>query len=202
MMQVKAENPINLLQGRRTLPLVEAYFELNQLKQLYRQGWLRRGVPAERCESVAEHIFGMAMLSLFIADAYFPSLNLLKVLRLTLLHDLGEIYAGDIIPADEVPPQEKLRRERESVERVFSRLPRGADYLALWLEYEDNQTDEARFVKQMDRLEMALQASVYQQQHLLNAGEFLASASQVLDRPELRAILDELVALSQGDALP
>ncbi|HEY3341621.1 MAG TPA: HD domain-containing protein, partial [Anaerolineae bacterium] len=172
-MQVKAENPITLLAGRHTLPLVELYFELNQLKQLYRQGWLRRGVPAERCESVAEHTFGMAMLCMFIADACIPTLDMQKVLRLALLHDFGEIYAGDITPADAVSPEEKHRREREAVQQVFARLPRGAEYLALWQEYEENQTDEARFVKQMDRLEMALQATVYEQQHIVNAEEFL-----------------------------
>ena len=195
MMQVKAENPIMLLEGRHTLPLIEAYFEFNQLKQLYRQGWLRRGVPPERCESVAEHTFAMAMLCLFIADAYLPTLDVLKVVRLALLHDFGEIYAGDITPADAVDPQEKHRREHDAVQQVFARLPRGADYLTLWQEYEENRTEEARFVKQMDRLEMALQASVYEQQGIVNAEEFLASAAQALTQPELRAILNEIVAL-------
>ena len=197
-MQVKAENPITLLEGRHTLPLIEAYFEFNQLKQLYRQGWLRRGVPPERCESVAEHTFAMAMLCLFIADAYMPTLNMLKVLRLALLHDFGEIYAGDITPADAVDPQEKHRREHDAVQQVFARFPHGADYLALWQEYEENRTEEARFVKQMDRLEMALQASVYEQQGIVNAEEFLASASHALTQPALRAILDEVVALRNG----
>src|SRR5262245_26459952 len=99
-MQTKADAPVTLLRGKNTLPLIEAYFEFAQLKQLYRQGWLRRGVPPERCESVAEHIFSMAVLAMVVADAYFPKLDLLKVLRLVLLHDFGEIYAGDIIPAD------------------------------------------------------------------------------------------------------
>lgn len=194
-MRVKAENPITLLASRHVLPLVEVYFELNQLKQLYRQGWLRGGVPTERCESVAEHTFGMALMCMFIADAYVPTLDAHKVLRLALLHDFGEIYAGDITPADAVDPQEKHLREREAVQQVFARLPCGADYLALWQEYEENRTDEARFVKQMDRLEMALQASVYEQQQILNAGEFLESASQAMIQPELRAILDDIVAL-------
>ncbi|HYO58827.1 HD domain-containing protein [Archangium sp.] len=63
-MQTKAAPPIALLQGRSTLALIEAYFELNHLKQLYRQGWLRVGLARERCESVAEHSFGVALLCL------------------------------------------------------------------------------------------------------------------------------------------
>ncbi len=53
-------------------PLIQAYFELNHLKQLYRQGWLRVGIPPERCESVAEHSLGVALLCLFIADCVVP----------------------------------------------------------------------------------------------------------------------------------
>jgi putative hydrolase of HD superfamily len=194
-MQTKADTPITLLRGKTTLPLIEAYFEFTQLKQLYRQGWLRRGVPAERCESVAEHIFSMAVLAMVVADAYFPALDLLKVLRLVLLHDFGEIYAGDIIPADHLDPQEKYRRERESALQVLEKLPIGAVYIALWQEYEDGASPEARFVKQMDRLDMGLQASVYEQQGMINAGEFLASIETALGTPELRSILEALELL-------
>src|SRR5690348_3445079 len=106
-MQTKAGNPIALLKDKQTLSLIAAYYEFNQLKQLYRQGWLRRGVPALECETVAEHTFSMALLAMLIADAHFPELDLTKVLRLVLLHDLGEIYTGDIVPADRIDAQEK-----------------------------------------------------------------------------------------------
>lgn len=198
IMQVKATNPIELLHNRHTLPLIEAYFEFTQLKQLYRQGWLLRGVSPERCESVAEHTFGMAVLSLFIASAYFPELDLLKVLRMALLHDFGEIYAGDIVPADHVSATEKHAREQASAAQVFSHLPNGNDYLALWQEYEESATAEARFVKQMDRLEMALQASVYEQQGIVDASEFLASAQASMSAPELQAIMAEIMALRKA----
>jgi putative hydrolase of HD superfamily len=194
-MQTKADAPVTLLRGKTTLPLIEAYFEFTQLKQLYRQGWLRRGVPRERCESVAEHIFSMAVLAMVVADTYFPQLDLLKVLRLVLLHDFGEIYAGDIIPADRLDPQEKYRRERESALQVLEKLPNGAVYITLWQEYEDGASPEARFVKQMDRLDMGLQATVYEQQGMINAGEFLASIEAALGTPELRSILEALELL-------
>ena len=194
-MQIKAYNPIDLLRNKPTLPLIEAYFEFAQLKQLYRQGWLRRGVPPQRCESVAEHTFSMAILAMAVADAHFPALDLLKVLRLVLLHDCGEIYAGDIVPADGMNPDEKHRLERESVQQVLSRLPNGMDYIALWQEYESAASAEARFVKQMDRLDMALQSSVYEQQGLIDATEFLASVEAALAVPEFQAIVTALQAL-------
>lgn len=191
-MITKGEPPWKALEGKSAAALVEAYFELNQLKQLYRQGWLRRGLPPERCESVAEHVFSMAMLGWWIADAYFPQLALDKILRMTLLHELGEIYIGDIIPADRVSPVEKHRREREAMRQVVDKLSNGADYLALWEEYEAGQTAEARFVHQLDRLEMACQAAVYQTQGFQGMEEFFTSAEAAIDDAVLRGILAEL----------
>jgi putative hydrolases of HD superfamily len=194
-MQTKSDHPAHLLRDKHASALITAYFEVNQLKQLYRQGWLHRGLPLEHCESVAEHTFGVLFLAMAIADAHFPELDLLKVMRLALLHDFGEIYAGDIVPADHVDAQEKYKRERESALQVLSRLPDGATYVALWQEYEDNLSPEARFVKQLDRLEMGLQAMVYELRGHIDAGEFLASTAAALVTPVLREVYDEILSL-------
>ncbi|HEX8826290.1 MAG TPA: HD domain-containing protein [Archangium sp.] len=194
-MQTKAAPPITHLQGRRTLPLIEAYFELNHLKQLYRQGWLRVGLSRERCESVAEHSFGMALLCLFLADSYFPEADASKVVRIALLHDLGEAYAGDFTPHDAVSREEKLRLEQEAVERILAKLPRGAEYLALWREYEHGTSFEARLVRQVDRLEMGLQATIYEHQGAGDLSQFFASVHKALETPELKALLAELETL-------
>lgn len=191
-MKTKADLPLASFGDQNLSPLAAAYFELVHLKQLYRQGWLRRGIPPERCESVAEHVFGMAMLAWWIADAHFPHLNRDKIIRMTLVHELGEIYTGDLVPADAVPVEEKHRREREGLWQVVGKLPLGAEYLALWEEYERGSTPEARFVKQIDRLEMAFQARVYQQQGFANLSEFFASAAAGVEDPVLREILAEL----------
>jgi len=191
----KADHPIRLLEGLSTKPLISAYFEFNQLKQLYRQGWLQRGLAPDKCESVAEHTFSMAVLAMVISDAHFKQLDQIKVLRMVLLHDFGEIYAGDTTPRDSVDPALKYEREHESVMKVLGKLPIGAPYLSLWQEYESGLTPEARFVKQIDRLEMALQAAVYQKQGVVDAGEFIASAEQTLSDPHLRAILAEIAII-------
>jgi putative hydrolases of HD superfamily len=188
----KAPLPADLLDGRDAGPLVMALFELNHLKQLYRQGWLRRGVPTERCESVAEHIFSMALLGWWLLDESFPELDRDRALRMVLVHELGEIYAGDITPGDQMAPEEKHRLERASFWQVAGRLPRGAEYLALWEEFERGQTPEARFVRQLDRLEMALQAAVYRAQGFADMEQFFASASAAIHDPRLRAVFDAL----------
>lgn len=183
--------PPALPQGEAS-PLVQAYFELYQLKQLYRQGWLRHGVPAQQAESVAEHSFGVAMLALWLMEAEFPALDRLRVLQMALLHDIGEIYAGDLTPADAVPAEEKHRREAASVRRVLGKLPGGEKFVALWEEFEQGNTPEARLVRQLDRLEMGLQAGVYASQGFGQMQEFWATARQALDDPVLAAILSEV----------
>ena len=191
-MQVKAAVPAIDLQGQDVLPIIEAYFEFVHLKQLYRQGWLRHGISTERCESVAEHSFAVALLVLFLADAHFPHLDRDKALRMALLHDFGEIYAGDFVPADGLSVQEKHRLEKNSIVQVLTKLPNGPTYVALWEEFERGGSAEAQLVRQVDRLEMALQAGVYEHQGLADLAEFFDTAAASLDAPVLQGILDRL----------
>lgn len=193
-MESKAQNPAAFLQGAQAPAIIETYYEINHLKQLYRQGWLRRGVPKERCESVAEHTFGVALLALLLAAAHSPELDACRAARLALVHDLGEVYAGDLTPSDAASAEEKRRLEAEAVVQIFGKLPGGEEFIRLWQEYEEQSSPEARFVKELDRLEMALQASVYARQGLINPQEFYASASQALSNPELRDLLRSIIA--------
>jgi putative hydrolase of HD superfamily len=186
---------MNSFGGKRLAPLLRVYLELNQLKQLYRQGWLNRGVPAERCESVAEHAFGVATLALMLADEHRPKLDRDKLLRMALLHEFGEIDAGDLTPGDGVPLDEKHRREAESVIRVLGELPNGRTYIELWREYAEGSSAEARFLREVDRLEMGLQALVYEHQGLAELDEFFDSVDRAVTLPELRAMFDELQEL-------
>jgi len=191
-MESKAENPVSLIAGMDIHPLIEAYFEFNHLKQLYRQGWLKKGVPAERCESIAEHSFSTTVLAYFLAQAYFPDLDPNRVIRLALLHDFGEVYVGDLTPDDHVSPERKEQLERQAITRIFSKLPNAGEYLGLWEEYERQSSPEAGFVRQIDRLEMALQASVYEKQGFNGLDNFFVSAGRAISDPLLVALLEEL----------
>ena len=193
-METKRAQAFRHLDGKKSLPIVEVFYEFNQLKALYRQGWLRHGVPKDQCETVAEHSLGVALLALFLADECFPALDKGKLIVMGLLHDFGEIYAGDIVPG-KMSLAEKHELERKSVERVFGRLAKGKDYLAVWEEFEEGKTAEARFLKEIDRLEMGLQASVYEQEGLGDLSVFFDSADQALSTPKLREILAALRVL-------
>lgn len=175
-------------------PILGAYLQMLRLKALYRQGWLKAGIPPIQCESVAEHTAGVAWLALLIAPS-LSGVDPWRTARLALIHDLGECHAGDMTPSDGVPHAEKRARERASLEQVVAGLADGAEWLALWEEYEAGETAEARLARELDRLEMAIQAAVYSARGLLDPASFLASARAVVTTPVLRAVLE---AVSTG----
>lgn len=194
-METKADLPITLLEGKETLPIIEAYFEFVQLKQLYRQGWLHKGISLENCESVAEHSFCVALLALVLADEYSVELDTAKVIRMALIHDLGEIYIGDFTPEDKIDRNDKYELEKQSIVKVLDKLPHGFKWIALWEEYEIGESAESQFVKQLDKLEMALQASVYEHQGLADLSVFFHSVNRRLSSVELKFILSKLEKL-------
>ncbi len=191
-MRTKAPNPISLLDKSAQHPLIAAFFEFSHLKQLYRQGWLKRGIPPANCESVAEHSYGVAVLAFLLAEAYYPELDPLKVLRMALIHDFGEIYAGDFTPGDGIPLEKKNQLERESVQHVFGKLPQGDVFIQLWEEFESGTSPEAQFIRQVDKLEMVLQASIYEHQGWDGLDEFFDCSGLKISLPELRSLFKNL----------
>ena len=139
------------------------------LKQLPRTGWVRSNV--EHPESVAAHSWGMAILALRLAP---KELDLIKVLSMCLVHDLPEVIVGDLTPHDDTTNKAEL--EHDAMKHL------APEWLALFEEYEVGESKEARFVKQIDKLDMGLQAMFYQNQQGLNLSEFLVSAkSKIID---------------------
>lgn len=177
---------------------LSAYYQAAELKRLYRQGWLKRGVSEAACESVAEHSFGTALLALFLAGRPpYEGLDRDRALRLALVHELGEVYAGDITPVDGVSAEEKSRLERASIRRVLDGLGGGEEYLALWEEFEAGLSPEARFVRELDRLEMGLQAAAYRAEGHGRMGEFFESARRSVATPGLRAMLEAAIGATE-----
>ncbi len=170
------------------------YFEMTALKKLFRSGWLLRGVSREDCESVAEHVFATALLALLLSEDSPQALDRLRVLELALVHELGEIDAGDLTPADEVSSAAKHELESKGVQRVACLLSSRDRILDLWHEYEAGETPEARFVRQIDKLEMAFQAAAYERTFPLDLSEFKTSAREQIQDSNLIHLLDRLSA--------
>lgn len=192
-MVTKGPPPRSLFAAGALRPVLDAYAQINQLKLLYRQGWLRRGLPRDRCETVAEHTAGVAWLTLLLAPEA-PGLDVDRALRMVLIHDLGEAHAGDITPNDGVGAAEKHALERLALQNIVTGLPRGEAWLASWEEYESGETPEARFVREVDRLEMGLQAVIYDAEGLVDPSEFITSSRRAITSDALRGVLEELIA--------
>ncbi|NWX58867.1 HDDC2 protein, partial [Promerops cafer] len=133
---------------------------LGQLKRVPRTGWVYRNV--ENPESVSDHMYRMAMMALVTED---KSLNKDRCIRLALVHDMAECIVGDIAPADNIPKEEKHRREETAMQRLTQLLSEDLrkEIYELWEEYENQSTAEAKFVKQLDQCEMILQAFEYEE---------------------------------------
>ncbi|WP_304223603.1 HD domain-containing protein [Gracilinema caldarium] len=177
-----------------TEAVLRTFVRIMDLKGLFRQGWLKRGVSEARAESVADHSFGTALLALLLADRLgqteeFAGLDRLRCLEMALVHELGEVYAGDITPVDGVSPEEKYRREREAFLRVVAGLPEAERLLALWEDFEEGKSPESRFVRQLDRLEMGIQAAALKAEGFSGMDEFLESAHRSVTQRDLKAIL-------------
>jgi len=133
----------------------EALLEALGLKDVTRAGWIRAGVANP--ESVAAHSWGMALLATQLCP---DELDLQRVLELCILHDIAEVRVGDITPHDNIHPDEKHRLETQAIHEM------GIVASEIFAEYESQSTPESRFVRYLDKLDMALQAEIYESQNL------------------------------------
>ena len=169
--------------------LLELFHLAGRLKTTPRAGWGLRGVAHP--ESVADHSWRLALLALVLAPRADGPLDRERCVAMALVHDLAESLVGDITPYDGVPPEEKRRREEEAMRRLDA-LAGGAGLMELWEEYDAAATPEARFVKELDKLETALQAAEYRRGGAASAEEmreFHRNAEQRLTSGITRALL-------------
>jgi len=185
--------------------VLRSFIRMIDLKGLYRQGWLKRGVPEERAESVADHSFGTALLAVLLADTLrtdpdFAGLDRQRCIEMALVHELGEVYVGDLTPVDGVSREDKYRQEREAFIKVVEGLPNGKELLTLWEDFETGASPEARFIRQLDRLEMGIQAALLKAEGYQRMDEFLKSAHKTVTHKNLKAILSLAEAYSNACA--
>ncbi|GIQ67743.1 HD domain-containing protein [Xylanibacillus composti] len=126
--------------------------ETDKLKTILRQSYISDGT---RRENDAEHTWGLTLMAITLAEhANMPELDLLRVLKMLIVHDLVEIDAGDTFAYDTAGHADKVERETAAAKRLFGMLPEDQSeaFFALWREFEDRQTPEARFAAAVDRL--------------------------------------------------
>lgn len=170
---------------------IENIFEhITKLKETKRTGWAVKGI--EDCESIADHSFSTAFLSMLMADVF--GLDTAKAVRMALLHDMAESVTGDITtPEKEKMGHEKvLEMEEDALCKVFSELPENIkkEYTKLVEELVESNTEEASLVNEIDKLEMLLQARHYQKKHGIDLAEFKTAIPKI-KRKDLLKLLEE-----------
>ena len=139
--------------GDRLARQIEFILEIDKLKQVLRQTSLADG---SRRENDAEHSWHLAVMAVLLAEyAAGPQIDLARVIRMLLVHDLVEIDAGDTFHYDEAGNRDKPQREQAAADRLFGLLPadQGAELRGLWEEFEARRTPEARYAAALDRLQ-------------------------------------------------
>ncbi len=135
--------------------IVEFILELDKLKAVTRK---TRPLGLDRFENSAEHSWQIAMLASSLAQHAAEPVDIHRVVAMLLVHDIGEIDTGDTLVYVEGGWDERKAAELAAVQRIFGLLPaaQAAHYLALWQEFDDAATPEARFAHAVDRAMPAL----------------------------------------------
>ena len=163
--------------------MIDDLLEMQRLKDLHRAGWVRAGVPDP--EDVAAHSWGVGLLVMLLLP---DGLDRGRALGFALLHDLAEVRTGDWTPEDAIPAATKAAKEAAAMAELCALRPA---LHAEWAAYERQDSPEARFVRECDRVDMALRAAAYHRDGRDGMAQFVASAAAFVTHPALVPIVAE-----------
>lgn len=143
--------------------VINYYVLCNKLKNVIRTGWKDWNVQSDRIESVAEHIFGVQMLALAMYSEYQYDIDIMKVIFMLAVHELGETIIGDLTQF-QISKEDKEKIEHEAVHKILLDLLDGEQIEKLFLEFDSHSTKEAMFAYQCDKLECDLQSKLYDEE--------------------------------------
>ncbi len=186
----------SIAKGKQMEELIEFWKLALKLKEEPRRGWIQR-LKLSSVESVADHSYAVALLALY--EASRRGYDVGKTLKLALVHDLEEAITGDMTPLDKRGKSsfDRIQRKRLAIETILGRMPTRTrkQFRSLWADLLDVKSREARLVKDLDRMEMALQAAEYERKGAgrTKVSEFYRSALREIKDPEFRKIVTGLM---------
>ncbi len=138
----------------RLLKQLEFLVEIDKIKNIIRKSQLFHD---NRYENDAEHSWHIALMAVVLSEHSNENLDILKVIKMLLIHDIVEIDAGDVIVYHKT--SENSKEEQQAAERIFGLLPEDQknEFITLWEEFEERVTAEAKFAAAVDRLEPVMQ---------------------------------------------
>ena len=163
------------------------------LKNIARQGWIDK-LSIENPESVADHSYSMAIMGMVISD--LEKYDSEKMLKMILLHDLAESKIGDYTP-NQISKENKTKIENNAYDEIINMLPDAIklQYGEIWEEYQKQESPESKIVYQIDKLEMVLQAKMYQKKGAPTEAvvSFFKSAESEIIHPKLKEIFTKII---------
>lgn len=134
---------------------IDFMLELDKMKNLYRQTYV---LHEDRKENDAEHSWHLAIMAFLLAEYSNNPIDVTHVMKMVLLHDVVEIDAGDTYCYDTEGYKSKAEREEKAARRIFGLLPddQRDEFYSLWREFEDCETDDAKFAAVLDRMQPML----------------------------------------------
>ena len=163
------------------------------LKNISRQGWIDK-LSIDHPESVADHSYSMAIMGMVISD--LENYDSEKMLKMILLHDLAESKIGDFTP-EQITQDKKEQIENKAYDEIINTLPDTIklQYGKIWEEYQKQESPESIIIHQIDKLEMVLQAKMYQKGGAPKEAveSFFKSAESEITHPKLKELFDQIV---------
>jgi putative hydrolases of HD superfamily len=144
------------MQTDRLLQQINFIKEIDKIKYIQRKTKL---FNSDRHENDAEHSWHLAMMAIVLAEHSNTHIDVLKVLKMLLIHDIVEIDTGDVFLHDTSKNHSNTEEETIAAKRIFGMLPteQAEEFISIWEEFEAGETNEAKFAKSMDRFEPLLQ---------------------------------------------
>ena len=135
---------------------IEFIREIDKLKYIFRKTKL---INSDRPENDAEHSWHLAMMAIVLAGHANEPIDLEKVMKMVLIHDIVEIDSGDVFAYDTTKSHDNFDEELKAARRIFGILPKeqAEEFLNIWIEFEEMKTPESKFARALDRLEPLLQ---------------------------------------------
>ncbi|KAK0488597.1 HD domain-containing protein [Armillaria novae-zelandiae] len=185
--------PLYTSSGNESADRLAFFHVLERLKTQKRTGWIDHGIG--KPESISDHMYRMSVLAMCTSD---EKLDIPKCVMMCVVHDLAEAQVGDITPREGISRAEKLRLEEEAmynfIHEMLHNSPAAQRIEALWKEYEDGKTPEARFVKDLDRFELASQAFEYERTYTArNLQTFFDTSLPKIRHTEVREWSEDLL---------
>lgn len=182
--------------GAHTADYLNFLKTVGKSKRLLRSGFVREKVVGP--ESVAEHSFRTGVIAMVLSDKVGNNLNKDKLIKMALIHDIGEIITGDVVVQrgeviDLTLRDSKEEQERIGIKEIFNQIQEGEIYAEIFEEMIARKSPEAKIFWQFDKLDLAITALEYEEEQNKQLDEFFLDANTHMKEPLLKEILGKII---------